>query len=107
MIKLDYDNLNLLIQALDFWIQDSVLPAFPKSRISRRKANNWNTTYLCMTREWKMCYKGNKTRAICQLIIDHYKYVLLVDNGNKVITNNHKYLFNWYNNTLTRDESWI
>jgi len=107
MIRLNHDNLDLLIHALDFWIQDSVLPAFPKSRISHRKANHWNTSYLCMTKEWKVKYKGNKIKAICSLIIDHYKYVMLIHNGEKTLVNNPKYLWQFYSGTCNKIEAWL
>lgn len=38
---IDKDNFELLIEALDFWVKDSVLPVIPKNRISVRKANTW------------------------------------------------------------------
>lgn len=34
---IDKDNFELLIEALDFWVKDSVLPVIPKNRISVRK----------------------------------------------------------------------
>lgn len=36
---IDKDNFELLIEALDFWVKDSVLPVIPKNRISVRKTN--------------------------------------------------------------------
>ena len=50
---IDKDNFELLIEALDFWVKDSVLPVSPKNRISVRKTNIWTTNYLCCTKEWK------------------------------------------------------
>lgn len=50
---IDKDNFELLIEALDFWVKDSVLPVIPKNRISVRKTNTWTTNYLCCTKEWK------------------------------------------------------
>ena len=38
---IDKDNFELLIEALDFWVKDSVLPVIPKNRISVRKTNTW------------------------------------------------------------------
>ena len=107
MIRLDLNDLDLLIQALDFWVQDSVLPVIPKNRISRRKANHWQTNYLCMTKEWKHQYNHNKIRALCSLIIDHYGYIMVYDNYTKILINNVGYLVDWYNNKPTKKESWI
>lgn len=36
---IDKDNFKLLIEALDFWVKDCVLPVIPKNRISTRKVN--------------------------------------------------------------------
>ena len=72
---IDKDNFELLIEALDFWVKDSVLPVIPKNRISVRKANTWTTNYLCCTKEWKKRYKTNPAKALCELVIDHYKYI--------------------------------
>ena len=38
---IDKDNFKLLIEALDFWVKDCVLPVIPKNRISTRKVNKW------------------------------------------------------------------
>ena len=103
MIRLDLND--LLIQALDFWVQCSVLPVIPKNRISRR--NRWQTNYLCMTKEWKHPYNHNKVKALCSLIIDHYGYIMVYDTSNKILINNVAYLLDWYNNKLTKKESWI
>ena len=40
---IDKDNFELLIEALDFWVKDSVLPVIPKNRIGVRKTNTWST----------------------------------------------------------------
>lgn len=92
---IDRNNLELLIQALDYWVNDSVLPAFPKSRISCRKANNWSTTYLCMTKEWKMRYRSNAEKALCELIIDHFSYIYIREYPIIELVNNYKYLYYW------------
>ena len=42
---IDKDNFKLLIEALDFWVKDCVLPVIPKNRISTRKTNTWTTSY--------------------------------------------------------------
>lgn len=49
-----------------------------------------------MTKEWKAKYRGNKVNAICLLIIDHYKYVMLIRNNEKMLVNNPQYLLEYY-----------
>lgn len=90
-------DLDLLIQALDFWIQDSVLPAFPRRKEIGRKGH-WNTKYLCMTKQWKHSYSFNRSKAICELIINHYGYIIVKDNTETVLTNNKEYLYKWFTN---------
>ena len=88
---IDKDNFELLIEALDFWVKDSVLPVIPKNRISVRKTNTWTTNYLCCTKEWKN--KTNPAKALCELVIDHYKYIRnypIIE-----LVNNYKYLYYW------------
>lgn len=60
-----------------------------------------------MTKEWKNKYKGSRVKAICLLIIDHYKYVMLIDTNSKTLVNNPKYLLDWYLNKPTRTEPWL
>ena len=50
---IDKDNFELLIEALDFWVKDSVLPVIPKNRISVRKTNTW-TIYAVLRRDTKL-----------------------------------------------------
>ena len=101
---IDRNNLELLIQALDSWVNDSVLPAFPKSRISRRKTNNWNTTHLCMTKEWKMRYRANAEKALCELIINHFSYIYIREYPIIELVNNYKYLYDWLINKVSKED---
>lgn len=92
---IDKDNFKLLIEALDFWVKDCVLPVIPKNRISTRKVNKWTTSYLCCTKEWKKRYKTNPEKALCELVIDHYKCIYIRDYPIVELVNNHKYLYYW------------
>ena len=92
---IDKDNFKLLIEALDFWVKDCVLPVIPKNRISNKKANTWTTSYLCCTKEWIERYKTNPTKALCELVIDHYKYICVRDYPTITLVNNYRYLYRW------------
>lgn len=92
---IDKDNFKLLIEALDFWVKDCVLPVIPKNRISVRKTNTWTTNYLCCTKEWKKRYKTNPAKALCELVIDHYKFIYIRDYPIIELVNNYKYLYYW------------
>ena len=92
---IDKDNFKLLIEALDFWVKDCVLPVIPKNRISTRKVNKWTTSYLCCTKEWKKRYNTNPEKALCELVIDHYKCIYIRDYPIVELVNNHKYLYYW------------
>lgn len=92
---IDRDNFKLLIEALDFWVKDSVLPVLPKCRKSHRKSNHWTTNYLCCTKEWKVKYLHNPEKALCELVINHYKYIYIRNYPIVELVNNYKYLYYW------------
>lgn len=92
---INHNDFELLIEALDFWVKDSVLPILPRCRKSHRKSNNWTSSYLCCTKEWKVKYLHNPEKALCELVIDHYKYIYIRDYPVIELVNNYKYLYYW------------
>lgn len=88
-----HNDLKLLIEALDFWVQDCVLPVFHNNKIGRSK--HWTTTYLCMTKEWKKLYNRNSKKALCKLVIDHYKYIYIREYPVTELVSNYRYLYRW------------
>lgn len=95
----DLDNFELLIQALDFWVQDSVVPVQHKWR------DSWTTQYLCLTKDWRYKYNHFRQLALCELVIDHYGSICIDKGSEKELVNNYKYLYHWLIGKESREQA--
>lgn len=85
------DNLNLLIDALIFKIDEEILcqKAFIKRHYSKLGDD------IVYSKLWRLIYRRDKVKAICILIMAHYGSVIVTDGSELICTNNPNYLYDW------------
>lgn len=68
MLQLDLFEFRRLVKSLDEWVKVCVLPTKPVRDMH-------HTSYLCMSKKWRILYKKDKYSALISLIL--YKYHMI------------------------------